>query len=74
MIADVSPDSSEAQAVVKKHYELTSRYWRADVETYRSMGRLYETDPLQRRIAASADPRLPKWLAEAIHCFRVSPL
>lgn len=73
MIAEVSPESPEAQAVVQKHHELTSRYWQSDIETYRRMGTLYVTDPLQRSIVASADPRLPEWLAEAIRSFRSLP-
>ncbi len=73
MIAGVSPDSLEAQAVVKKPHECTSRYWRADIETYRRMGKLYVTDRLQRNIATSTDPRLPELLAKDICVFRGPP-
>lgn len=69
MKARHSPDSPQVSALVARHFELTTRYWPADPATYRSLGRLYETDPLQRGIAVAADPDLPSWLGTAIESF-----
>lgn len=69
MTAGRDPDSFEAQELVGQHFALTTRYWATDVRTYRSLGRLYEVDPLQRGIATSAHPDLPSWLARAIESY-----
>lgn len=63
------PGGAAAAELMAEHYAQTRRYWPATLEQYRAMGRLYETDPLQRSIAAAADPRLPSWLAEAVAAF-----
>lgn len=67
------PDSSQTHELVEQHYEMTNRYWPADLRTYESLGQLYETDPLQRAIAAAAHPDLPSWLARAIESYAASP-
>ena len=66
MNSGLTPDSAQVQLLVEEHYALTCRYWPADIETYRRLGELYETDPLQREIVSRSDPALPAWLARAI--------
>ncbi|GEM_PF-6937662 len=69
MTAGHDPDSVQAHELVGQHFALTTRYWPTDVRTYRSLGRLYEIDPLQRGIATSVHQDLPSWLARAIESY-----
>lgn len=69
MTSGRAPTSPQAHDLVGRHFALTTRYWPTDVTTNRRLGRLYETDPLQRGIAAGAHPDLPSWLARAIESY-----
>lgn len=69
MVERHRPDSPQVHDLVARHFDLTTRYWPTDLATYRSLGRLYETDPLQRQIAVAAHPDLPTWLSTAIGSF-----
>lgn len=69
MNAGHPPESVAVQRAVRHHYAEVIRYWPAELGTYARMGKLYETDPLQRWIAESVDPALPGWLSLAIQTF-----
>lgn len=42
-----SPDSASVRALVRQHHDLTTRFWSADLASYRRLGELLESDPLQ---------------------------
>ncbi|MDO5084280.1 MerR family transcriptional regulator [Arachnia propionica] len=64
-----APDSASVRALVRQHHDLTTRYWSADLASYRRLGALLESDPLQCGITGAVDPGLPAWIARAIEAY-----
>lgn len=69
MVAGTSLEAPEVLDMVAEHHAAVSRYWEPTPEAYRSLGRLYRTDPLQHAIVAEFHPDLPRWLASAIDVY-----
>jgi MerR family transcriptional regulator, thiopeptide resistance regulator len=64
-----APDAPAALDAVAEHYESVCRYWQPTAEAYAALGGMYLTDPVQRAMAAEADPDLPAWLAAALGAY-----
>lgn len=69
LAAGIGPADTRARRLIVEHHEMVTAMWPCSLEQYRALGRLQETDPLQRSIAAAVHPGLPAWLARAIEAF-----
>lgn len=65
----IGPADARARRLMVEHHAMVTAMWPCSLEQYRALGRLQETDPLQRSIAAAVHPDLPAWLAGAIEAF-----
>lgn len=66
MTAGRASDEVEVLDAVGDHLAAVQQTWNPTAQAYRALGSAYVTDPFQRRIAQSAHPDLPDWLAAAI--------
>lgn len=67
--AGASIDDPETHDLIHEHYSSINNYVDLSLQAYEFLGRLYETDPLQRSIVAGIHPDLPGWLAQATSAF-----
>ncbi|QIM16748.1 hypothetical protein G7067_10570 [Leucobacter insecticola] len=61
-----SPGSAEAGVLIAEHRVAIGQHVSLSEENYRALAGLYLTDPFQRGILTSVDPRPPEWLAAAM--------
>lgn len=73
MRAGAEPDSREVQAATAEHFAEVCRVRVLGLREYGELGKLYVTDPLQRRIAEHIDPAFPEWLSRAVQAFAGCP-
>lgn len=69
LTAGLPPSAPQVLDAVAEHHTAVGRQWAPGPESYRALGQLYETDPLQRSMATAAHPDLPAWLAAAVDAF-----
>jgi len=65
----LSPESDEAQALVRRHYAVVDRFWTPKRESYIGLGRTYCEHPDFRKLHDSCHPKLAEYLAEAMKIY-----
>lgn len=69
MDAGKTPDASEVQAEVAKHYAGINRFYDVTPEIYLGLAEMYLADPRFRAHYAAYHPALPEFLAEGMRVF-----
>ncbi len=64
----LAEDTTEVQAVVRRHYEWLKRFWTPTRKYYAGHNRMIEDSELGKAYEAY-HPQLPKFIAEAIRTF-----
>lgn len=67
--AEASPEIPEARQGIAEHYRMLTQTVPLSPEAYRSLGKMYTEDPLQRSIVEAFHPDLPGWMTRAIESF-----
>lgn len=62
-------DSSEVQALVRRHFQIISKFYTPTKEIFGSLGQLYMQHPDFRKLYDSYHPKLAQYLAEAMRLF-----
>jgi DNA-binding transcriptional MerR regulator len=70
----LSPSSSEVQKIIKKHYQMTSQFWKPTRETYIGLSQFYTSHPDFVKFYDDIHPKLLKFLMEAMKIFAENEL
>ncbi|OGT39705.1 MAG: transcriptional regulator [Gammaproteobacteria bacterium RIFCSPHIGHO2_12_FULL_38_14] len=65
----LSPSSSEVQALTKKHFEMTKKFWTPNKESYIGLSQLYGSHPDFVKFYNKIHPNLLPFLVEAMEVF-----
>lgn len=65
----LDPSSAEVQALIKKHYEMTTIFWTPTRESYIGLSQLYGSHPDFVKFYEDIHPQLLSFLAEAMRIF-----
>lgn len=68
MKRDLSPDSPEAQAIIRRHYDWLKQFWTPTRESYAGHSQMIEDSDLGKAYEAH-DPKLPGFAATAMRVF-----
>jgi len=70
----LAPSSPEVQALIQKHYDMTSNFWTPAKETYIGLGKLYGSHPDFVKFYEEIHPKLLTYLVEAMKIFAKNEL
>lgn len=65
----LAPSSSEVQALIKKHYQMTTIFWTPTKESYIGLGQFYSSHPDFVTFYGEIHPKLLNFLVEAMKIF-----
>jgi MerR family transcriptional regulator, thiopeptide resistance regulator len=62
----ISANAPETQKIIERHYQVVKRFWTPNRESYRQLGQNYCDHPDFKKLYDSYDPRLARYLADAM--------
>lgn len=64
-----APETAEVQSLVKRHFEVVSRFWTPTRESYIGLGQTYGEHPNFRKLYDGYHPKLAEFMAKAMNVF-----
>lgn len=71
---DLDPSSKDVQALIKKHYDMTTELWTPTRKSYINLGKLYASDPAFVKFYDDIHPKLLPFLSKAMKIFAENKL